>query len=589
MTGIHLDTILRTLSHSLCSAFVVGGMFLVESLSAQTPPPPEAVLQEAARFEQQQAAEDTAEQLERLDQLRGVAAANPDLQELQETDPDGFKLKIDKLTIEDNTLLPDEFIAKLIAENEGERLGLEEVNNILGQLTNEYVNRGYIAARAYLPPQDITSGSLTVTCVEGELTDFTGAIDPRNIAVKTAFPKLRGKVVNLRDLEQGIDQLNRLPSNQATLDIRPGDELGDSYIELYNTPGKRWRVIQGVNNGGIPSTGEYQSSTTVQIDNPLRINDQFSAAYSVDLSGKNDGGFSESVRASYSVPYGRWLFDASASYSTYSTETRVERFDFASEGDTWSFGLGGSYLIHRDQFTKSTLLFGLNHSITENFLNGNKLLASSRNITIGNIGFSHARPLKGGQLFFTFNYQRGLPFFNAFGPEDRIDPGQPDGDFDIWTADISYLRQFTPEWMPETKPITWSSSFFTHYTPDNVFASQQIGIGGQGSVRGFREENLLGQAGFFWRNELSWNLTSLAEPTQGLINQVNAFVAYDLGALYGPDRTDDRKGVIHGASAGIRFGGGKLNGEISVSQPVAAPDFIRSLDTLFYFGLSYTF
>ncbi|WP_236044173.1 POTRA domain-containing protein [Klebsiella grimontii] len=37
-----------------------------------------------------------------------------------------------------------------------------------------------------------------------------------------AFPRAEGRVLNLRDAEQGLEQLNRLNSRPLTVDILPG-------------------------------------------------------------------------------------------------------------------------------------------------------------------------------------------------------------------------------------------------------------------------------------------------------------------------------------------------------------------------------
>ena len=49
-----------------------------------------------------------------------------------------------------------------------------------------------------------------------------------------------GEPLNLRDLEQGLDQLNRLRSVDLTADIAPGSQPGASRIILRSRgPGSR--------------------------------------------------------------------------------------------------------------------------------------------------------------------------------------------------------------------------------------------------------------------------------------------------------------------------------------------------------------
>ncbi|MEO0415733.1 MAG: ShlB/FhaC/HecB family hemolysin secretion/activation protein, partial [Verrucomicrobiota bacterium] len=325
------------------------------TLFAQTPPPSAAVdaaAQQAAQFEQQRQAQ--------IDEARRQAEApattpggSLEGEELTETDPDAFKLEFSDLEIKDYTLLEPQFIGGLRLKYEGQSLGMIEVNNILREITNEYVAKGFITCRAYLPEQDITSGKLIIKCVEGKLEGFKGATNPKNIGVKNAFPGLSGKFLNLRDLEQGIDQLNRLPSNDAKMDIQPGKGLGGSLVNLTNDPGKRYRLIQSIDNSGFSTTGEYQARITGQLDNQFGWNEQWTAYYGRDITSASDGNYSEMAGLTFSIPYGYWLFDAGVNYFGYDSNLPLEFYDVNSRGDNLGFSLGGSYLFHRDQNTKS--------------------------------------------------------------------------------------------------------------------------------------------------------------------------------------------------------------------------------------------
>lgn len=547
--------------------------------------------QEAARNQQRQQEEFERLQRSRDQALRSGGDPEPETDDLEPDNPDGFKIYFDLILIDDYTLLTPEFVAGVRLKYERRELGLEDVNNILRELTNRYIELGYITCRAYLPDQDITTGTLTIKCVEGELEDFSGATDPLVINTKTAFPGLKGRVLNLRDLEQGIDQLNRLPSNNATMNILPGEEFGGSLLDLGNDHGKRWRLQQSIDNGGFESTGEYQSRTTFQYDNGFELNDQLTATYGRDVTGEHDGHFSEMASAIFSVPYGYWLFDIGANYSSYLSEFAIERFDLSTSGETWNFFVGANYLFHRDQTSKSTFHFNLTSSITENFLNGFKLFISSRQLTIATIGVSHSDQIAGGQFYGRVDYARGLPIFNAFEKASRFGANQPYGEFGIFSTDLSYQKQI-PISIPGSDnaiPMLWTSQFRAQYTPDRIFSTQATGLGGQGSIRGFRDETILAESGWYLRNDLAFPLGNFASQTAGLFAETSLFVAYDVGSGFGPFREENQKGLLQGTAGGFRFAKGKLNGELSVGLPLEAPEFIKSRDPIIYGSLTCVF
>ncbi|WP_275428219.1 POTRA domain-containing protein, partial [Enterobacter hormaechei] len=72
-------------------------------------------------------------------------------------------------------------------------------------------------------------------------------------------PGLVGDVLNLRDIEQGMEQLNRLPSQQVVIDIQPGEQPGFSNVVLLR--GARRAPVSfsfGADNSGQRSTGTGQ-------------------------------------------------------------------------------------------------------------------------------------------------------------------------------------------------------------------------------------------------------------------------------------------------------------------------------------------
>ena len=114
-------------------------------------------------------------------------------------------------------------------------ISLPQINQMLNKITDLYIEKGYITSRAYMtmPQKRLKRGILEIKIVEGKLSKVEGLGLGQ---VLTAFPFMIGGVLNLRDIEQGIDQLNRLPSNSATMDIKPDDKNEYSKLEVKNKP-----------------------------------------------------------------------------------------------------------------------------------------------------------------------------------------------------------------------------------------------------------------------------------------------------------------------------------------------------------------
>src|ERR1051325_10368462 len=134
----------------------------------------------------------------------------------------------------------------------------------------------------------------------------------------SAFPGVAGGILNLRDLEQGIDQVNRLQSNAAKIDIQPGTEPGASDVVVRNEIRKRWLASVGVDNSGVPATGDAIYSASLGADHLLGLNDFFNLSYrhSGDIGPPAS---SDNVSFFGSAPYGYWTFSLAASEFHYSS------------------------------------------------------------------------------------------------------------------------------------------------------------------------------------------------------------------------------------------------------------------------------
>lgn len=97
---------------------------------------------------------------------------------------------------------------------------------MLKSLTDHYLRRGYVTTRAYLPQQDLKHGELNIIVVEGRLEGLDSSSLASPLESAMTFPGTVGEVLDLRELEQWVDQLSRLPSRQPQLEVLPGQAVG---------------------------------------------------------------------------------------------------------------------------------------------------------------------------------------------------------------------------------------------------------------------------------------------------------------------------------------------------------------------------
>lgn len=135
-----------------------------------------------------------------------------------------FPIKTIELKGADSLPAPDR--ERLLKPYIGQCLGVSQLNDLLKTITDYYLGKGRVTSRAYLPQQDLSTGHLQVLVVEGKLEALRsaegGTVTDRELAM--AFPGKVGEALNLREIEQLVDQLNRLPSKQAQMELTPASK-----------------------------------------------------------------------------------------------------------------------------------------------------------------------------------------------------------------------------------------------------------------------------------------------------------------------------------------------------------------------------
>lgn len=173
------------------------------SASAQVPPSntPLPGDRDLIRDRQERLLEEQRRRLEELQQLPGRGTAVP-----ESVPKDDRCFDIQTISLKGAALISDEQRAVLVEPYLGKCLGANQLNALLKAITQFYIDHGYVTSRAYLPQQDMADGELEVLVVEGRLEglDQSAVANDRELAM--AFPGQLGEVVDLRELEQLVDQ-----------------------------------------------------------------------------------------------------------------------------------------------------------------------------------------------------------------------------------------------------------------------------------------------------------------------------------------------------------------------------------------------
>jgi hemolysin activation/secretion protein len=472
---------------------------------------------------------------------------------------------IAEIVLDGATKLDELEQARLAAPYLGRCLGLADVNRLLADLTNRYVELGYVTTRVYIPEQDLSGGRLLLKIVEGRVQSLR--VEPaQSASAATAFPGVAGQVLNLRDLEQGIDQVNRLASNAAKIDIQPGDEPGASHVVVRNEPRRRWTASASADNSGSESTGRTVVSAQLGADHLYGANEYFSV--NARGSRKSGGEYTESVGGLASLPWGYWTFSASASRFRYASRVQGTVSTFSTAGDSDTRALRAERVLYRDQAAKWSVGGGYTGKRTRNSIAGLRIDTSSADLAVADLSTTLSVIHGSSILSFDLGWAQGLEGLGATRDDPARPPGAPQAQFGKLTLGASIARQFTAA----ERTFTWRSALSAQHSADALYGGEQIAIGNLYTVRGFQTTSFSGRSGFYVRNDLGVHLAPGVRP----------YAAYDFGNVEGG-------GTLHGWAAGVDFAFAGAALQITYAAPIAVPDGMRKESGWVYARLAYTY
>jgi len=526
------------------------------------------------------------EQRRRLDELKDLPGKEAKPQ-APATPADSRCFPIQDITLKGADSLPAADRQRLLKPYVGQCLGVSQLNELLKVITDYYIDKGRVTSRAYLPQQDLSSGHLQVLVVEGKLEGLKGAqgssVTDRELAM--AFPGKVGAALNLREVEQLVDQLSRLPSKQAQMELTPGTQVGGSEVVVKNTPQKPWRASLSRNNDGQKSTGEQQWGAGLEWDSPLGLADQLVLRGGHDAVSDHQK-TSKNSMLYYNVPWGWWNFSYTYSESDYRTLADLNGYKLKQYGDSQNHQLRAERVIHRDDVSKTSVNVGLAHLRTNNYLLDARLGPSSNRLSELQVGINHGRRIGSGFVNFDLGMQNGIGAFDAQSnnqERDREGNLTSTPNYRKYTATVSYLQPFTL-W---GESFSFSSLATGQRSEDVLFSPQRISLGGSASVRGFKDQQLSGDSGGYWRNDVRWARPVTLDWLRPAFAEYGASVGYDQGVISHGRYNDDVHGRVSSNSLELFARGKHVSTSVTFAHSLERPAVMSEREAPIYFRMDF--
>lgn len=390
------------------------------------------------------------------------------------------------------TVFPESELIAATGFTSGAMVTLGQLRQMAGRITDYYAAHGYFVSQAYLPAQEVTGGSVTISVIEGHY----GAVTLKNgsrVSDGTARRILSGldtgDIVAGAPLERRLLLLSDLPGTQIRSTLSPGTAVGtsDLLVEI-----DRARSVTGsidADNAGNRYTGYYRIGGSVNFNNPLGSGDVVSVSGLV-----TDGGLTY-VRASYQAPVG--AATAGVAYARLDYRLRREFSALDAHGSADVVSAFVSYPLIRSYNRNVYLIAAGNFNKFHDQIDSTGSV-SDKQSTVGSLGLSGNGRDRGGSSFWSITWSIGnLDISTPVIRDIDAVTARTAGSFNKLTAVAGRIQN-----------VTSSLSLYLaargQLASKNLDVSEKMELGGVYGVRAYPQGEAFGDQGYIINAEARW-------------------------------------------------------------------------------------
>lgn len=524
-------------------------------------------------------------QLPPVDELLG----NPDGQNA----PDGVTsgpedtFVVTGIQLEGSTVFTTEDFADVFATYIDRPITFDELLQLRSAVTQRYVEEGFLTSGAFIPPQTLEGGVVTVQVLEGVIEEIeivgTERLNPSYIRSRlglAAQPPINADV-----LLAGLQRLQIDPLVETvSADLQAGVKPGTSILRVEVTEADSFDVDLVLDNNRSPNIGSFSRQIALSEGNLFGIGDRINVSYT-NTEGSN------ALDLYYSIPVSP--YNTRLRFEGNISESRVigEPFDILEiSSDAFQYAVAIDHPLIETPTEELSLGLALTHKENQTRLGIDDIGPSPLSPGADSNGETRATVLQFSQAWTKRSQQQvfaarsqfnlGLDILNASRNENAVnDPDTaPDSQFFSWRGQGQWVRLLGED-----------ALFFLRsdlqLATDRLLSSEQFGLGGQQTVRGYRQDALLRDNGALISAEARFPIIRFAEDS---IVQITPFL--DAGTAWNFDGSQSNNNVLVGTGFGLLWEQGeKLSARVDWGLPLVDIDSASNSlqDSGIYFSLRY--
>ncbi|HEY9769143.1 MAG TPA: ShlB/FhaC/HecB family hemolysin secretion/activation protein [Coleofasciculaceae cyanobacterium] len=439
-------------------------------------------------------------------------------------------------------------------------LTLPELFQARSAITKLYTEKGYVSSGAYIPPQKLNNGTITIAVLEGQLEAIkvSGTEDLSSNYISSRIEAAAGKPINIDTLLSALQLLRLDPLiNNVSAELSAGIRPGTSLLEIEIQEADVFNIATSLNNNRSPSVGTSERSIGINHGNLLGYGDRFNFEYA-NTNGSN------ALNFAYSLPINSRNGTIEAAYGNNSNDVIEQPFtalDIESKSRYYELSLRQPIIQQPTQ--EFALGISLTRTESETFLLEDSFQLSPGANEEGETRISAIRLF---QEFVKRNEKEVLAFRSQFSlGVDVLNPtinddGEPDSTFLAWRGQSQWVRRLND------RDFLLLLRGDAQLSGGSLVPLEQFRLGGANSARGYRQDLSLADNGLFASAELRIPVLRFKQ-IDGLV-QIAPF--FDVGTVWNSDDVEITNSTLPSLGVGLNFSlGENFNARLDWGIPLS--------------------
>lgn len=423
-----------------------------------------------------------------------------------QVDKDVFNVQ--RIDVEGNSIISNDEMRRIVTPYEGRELTPSDLTQLVNKINETYRLKGYLTSLAFIPPQDLERGAITVKVLEGMVGDmevtgnkyFKAKVIAKRVAEKPGDP------LNIPRLEKELLQINRTEPYKLKATLTPGTRTGETNLQLQVKEQQPFQVALLADNAGRPGIGTYRYGAELTDRNVSGIGDRFTTRWLM-------GAGQQLASVGYTRPVNSYGGEVSGLFGFSHVNVDLASLGIQNQpaliGNAYNYSVLYSQPLNRERTLVADI--GLNARRASSFFDGLKTRTNDvRSLSMG-LNFD-----KYDRLGRTFARTQATIAPEMLGANTHF--------FKLEDYVTRVVR------LPKSNQLIFRG--YSQWSPDPLPPIEQFQLGGINSVRGYTQGLLLGDKGYNLSAEWRWPIPMLAHVNPWLSQRLQGAFFFDYGQAW---------------------------------------------------------